>query len=96
MDVLPGIQTKLKQAKSRLASKYHIKTIGLFGPVVRNDFDENSLIDILVDFSRPIGMEIMDLEMELEEALQRKINLISKSGIKSGYFREIQAEIVYV
>jgi len=96
MDDLPGIQSKLKQAKSRLASKYHIKTIGLFGPVVRNDFDASNDIDILIDFSKPIGMEIMDLEMELEKVLARKINLVSKGGIKSGYFREIQAEIVYV
>ena len=61
MDDLSGIQAKLKQAKSKLTSKYHIKTIGLFGSVVRHDFDATSDIDILIDFSKPIGMEIMDL-----------------------------------
>jgi predicted nucleotidyltransferase len=96
MDDLAGIQAKLKQAKPRLASKYHIKTLGLFGSIVRNDLTANSNIEILVDFSKPIGMEIMDLENELETILSRKIDLISKGGIKSQYFREIQAEIVYV
>jgi len=96
MDDLSGIQAKLKQAKSRLTSKYHIKTMGLFGSVVRHDFDATSDIDILIDFSKPIGMEIMDLELELEKVLGRRINLISKGGIKSVYFREIQAENVYV
>ena len=96
MDDLSSIQTKLKQAKSRLASKYHIKKIGLFGSIVRNDFTATSDIEILVDFSKPIGMEIMDLANDLEALLSRKVDLVSKGGINSGYFREIQAEIVYV
>jgi len=96
MDDLSGIQAKLKQAKSRLAAKYHIKTLGLFGSIVRNDFTASSDVEILVDFNKPIGMEFMDLINELETILNRKVDLVSKGGIKSGYFREIQAEIVYV
>jgi len=96
MDDLSGIQTKLKLAKPKLASKYHIKTLGLFGSIVRNDFTDTSEIEILVDFNKPIGMEFMDLVNELEIILNRKVDLVSKGGIKSGYFREIQAEIVYV
>jgi hypothetical protein len=34
--------------------------------------------------------------LELEKVLGRRINLTSKGGIKSVYFREIQAEIIYV
>lgn len=40
----------LEQNKDLLFSQYPIKSIGLFGSAVRDDFQENSDIDILVDF----------------------------------------------
>lgn len=96
MDYLSSVQKKLKQVKPHLVSKYHIDTLGLFGSIVRNDFTAKSDIDILVDFSRPIGVEFIDLANELESILNRKVDLVSKTGIKPGYFRVIQPEILYV
>ncbi len=96
MDYLSKIEKQLKQIKPHLASKYHVNTLGLFGSVVRNDFTAKSDIDILVDFGKPIGIEFVDLADELEIVLNRKVDLVSKAGIKPGYFREIQSEIVYV
>jgi len=96
MDYLSGIQNKLKQVKPHLVSKYHIDTLGLFGSIVRNDFTAKSDIDILVDFSSPIGIEFIDLANELESILNRKVDLVSRGGIKPGYFRVIQTEILYV
>ncbi len=94
--MLTTIQNKLKQLKPGLVSKYHVSTIGLFGSVVRNDFTNESDIDIVVDFSEPIGVEFIDLADEIELMLKRKIDLVSKAGIKPGYFRAIEPEIVYV
>jgi hypothetical protein len=51
---------------------------------------------IVVDFSKPIGIEFIDLANDLEKLLNRKVDLISKDGIKPKYFREIQPEIIYV
>jgi predicted nucleotidyltransferase len=76
--------------KPALSSKYHINTLGLFGSVVRNDFTAESDIDILVDFNQPIGVEFIDLANELETLLKRKVDLVSRDGIKPKYFREIQ------
>lgn len=70
--------------------------MGLFGSVVRDDFSLDSDIDIVVDFSQPIGIEFIDLAMELEALLQRKVDLVSRNGIKPKYFIEIQRDIVYV
>ena len=96
MDNLSSIQKILKQVKPHLTTKYHVNTLGLFGSIVRNDFTAKSDIDILVDFSRPIGVEFIDLANELESILNRKVDLVSKAGIKPGYFRVIQREILYV
>lgn len=96
MNYLSSIRKKLKQVKPHLVSKYHIDTLGLFGSIVRSDFTAKSDIDILVDFSRPIGVEFIDLANELESILNRSVDLVSKAGIKPGNFREIQPEILYV
>ena len=96
MTPLFTIQAQLQQIKPHLSAKYHVHTLGLFGSVVRNDFTSESDIDIVVDFSMPIGIEFIDLANDLEKLLNRKVDLVSKDGIKPKYFQEIQSEIIYV
>lgn len=91
-----NIRSRLQEVKPYLAKKYHISSLGLFGSVVREDFTTESDVDIMVDFSKPIGIEFIDLALELEGLLQRKVDLVSRNGIKPKYFSEIQHEILYV
>lgn len=79
-----------------MVEKYHISTIGLFGSVVRNDFSTSSDIDIIVDFSQPIGIEFIDLADYIESKLNKNVDLVSKNGIKQKYFQAIESEIIYV
>lgn len=96
MSYLSSIQSQLRQIKPQLSEKYHVNTLGLFGSIVRDDFRPESDIDIVVDFSKPIGIEFIDLANELEALLKRKVDLVSKNGIKPKYLQEIQSEIIYV
>jgi predicted nucleotidyltransferase len=82
--------------KPELIRRYPIASIGLFGSIVRNDFNINSDIDIIVDFNKPIGIEFVTLADELEKKLNCKVDLVSKAGIKPKYFKEIEPEIIYV
>jgi predicted nucleotidyltransferase len=76
--------------------QYPIKTIGLFGSVVRDDFTDNSDIDVIVEFTRPVGMEFIELADRLEDILQRRVDLVSKKGLKERTFEFIKNEIEYV
>ena len=96
MEYLEKIKSNLKILKPELSKKYHVHSIGLFGSVLRKDFTENSDTDIIVDFSKPVGIEFIDLADFLELTFHRKIDLISKKGIKQNYFAAIEKEIVYV
>jgi hypothetical protein len=82
--------------KAKLISKYHLKSIGIFGSFTREDFSEDSDIDILIDYEQPIGIEFIDLADELEKMLNHKVDLVSKNGVKPKYFKEIQKDLVYV
>ncbi|GHT25521.1 nucleotidyltransferase [Planctomycetales bacterium] len=90
-------KTALTELKSEVTEKYYVETIGLFGSVVRDDFvPEKSDIDIVVSFSRPVGIEFIDLADFLEKKLNRKIDLVSRSGMKDRFFNAIKDEVVYV
>ena len=96
MGQLAEIKKVLEQLKPELARKFHVQTIGLFGSVVRDDYSPSSDIDIIVDFERPIGIEFIDLANYMEQRLQRKVDLVSRNGVKDKYFKAIEREIVYV
>ncbi len=96
MQQLTIIKEALAQLKPELTRHYHVRTIGLFGSVVRNDFSAESDIDIIVDFNKPIGIEFIDLANFIEHKLNRKVDLVSKRGIKDKYLKAIESEIVYV
>jgi predicted nucleotidyltransferase len=97
MAYLEEIKTGLQTIKPELSARFHVSTIGLFGSIVRNDFSPStSDIDIIVDFSRPIGVEFIDLANYLENKFHRKIDLVSRGGIKPRYYSEIEKDIVYV
>lgn len=60
----------------------------LFGSFARGEADENSDIDLLVRFSKPIGLfGFVGVEQELEEALGRKVDLATDKMIGK-YIRE--------
>jgi uncharacterized protein len=91
------ILTILKRAKPLLEKKYGVKDIALFGSYSRNTAIANkSDIDVMVDFSRPIGLAFVELADELEEMLQMKVDLVSRGGIKPKYFSVIEQDLIYV
>ncbi|HEX8462309.1 MAG TPA: nucleotidyltransferase family protein [Segetibacter sp.] len=93
---LADIKIILQQLKPEIVSKFSVNSIGLFGSVVRNDFSPQSDVDIIVDFTKPVGVEFIDLADFIEKKLNRKVDLVSKNGIKEKYYKIIEPEIIYV
>jgi len=90
------IKTILLSKKNDLVSRYHLKSIGIFGSCTRDDFRDDSDIDILIDYEKQMGIEFIDLADELETILKRKVDLVSRNGIKPKYFEEIKKDLIYV
>lgn len=96
MNTLEKIKVDLTLMKEELSKQFGVSAIGLFGSITRDDFNDKSDIDILVDFSRPIGMEFFTLADLLESRLKRKVDLITRDGIKPRYFDAIKNDLIYV
>lgn len=87
----------LSGKKSHLQKKYHLSELGIFGSYARGDFHKESDIDILVDFHKRIdGFEYIRLAHELEDALQHKIDIVSRKGIKPQYLPYVEKSLIHV
>jgi hypothetical protein len=89
------IQT-VREVAERLKLRYPIRSMALFGSVTRDDFGPESDIDILVEFDGAVGSRFIDLALELEAHLGRKVDLVSRKGIQEKYFQEIAQDLRYV
>jgi hypothetical protein len=70
--------------------RHRIRKLSFFGSVLRDDFNDDSDIDVLVEFEPPakVGLiRLAGMEIELSELLGRKVDL-NTPGFLSPYFRE--------
>lgn len=62
---------------------FNPKQISVFGSYARSEMNEDSDIDVLYDFEKSISLfDLVEMKQELEEKLMRKIDLVSKRGLK--------------
>lgn len=86
----------LKQHKEELFKKYPLKSMALFGSYSRGEETSESDVDVMVELSVPDGMAFIRLSHELEEIIKRKVDLVSKGGVKERYMRVIENDLLYV
>jgi hypothetical protein len=70
--------------------KHHIKKLALFGSILRDDFQPDSDVDVLVQYEPehiPGLLRMAGQEIELSELLGRKVDLRTPEDL-SRYFRE--------
>jgi len=65
---LSRIQSLIKEHKKDI-EKYGIVKIGIFGSMARGDFNENSDVDVLVEFDKTTLHNYMGLKIYLEKKL---------------------------
>jgi uncharacterized protein len=90
------VEKKISELKPVLKEKYFVDKIGYFGSYARGTATVNSDLDILVEFSQPLGWEFFDLQDLLEENLQVPIDLVSSKALKSQLKEIILREVKYV
>src|SRR3990167_137628 len=75
------LQIKQQQIEE-LCQKNDIGFLGLFGSVARGDDTEDSDVDLLVRFDKRINLfELIHVENEFKNILQRKVDLITLGGL---------------
>jgi predicted nucleotidyltransferase len=69
--------------------KHHIRRLALFGSVLRDDFTDESDVDVLVEFEpgHVPGLAFFTMQDELSEILGREVDL-NTPGDLSKYYRD--------
>lgn len=96
METRNQIINKLRELKPILFSEYSVKEIGIFGSYANETNTEDSDIDILVEFDKPIGWKFFSLEIYLEKIFGKKVDLVTKNALKDQIKIQIMNQLEYV
>lgn len=101
------LESRIGLSMTEIASfcdRWHIGELALFGSILRDDFSNNSDIDLLVTFKphqTPSLWGVFDMENELEALVGRKVDIVSRNAIENSrnYIRRKailnDAQVVY-
>lgn len=81
--------------ETRLARDYIVTEIGVFGSCVHEDAGLDSDVDILVEFSEPVGFfKFLELEERIGQWLDAEVDMVTKAALKPRIGRRILSEVV--
>jgi len=87
----------LRNNKKQLEEKFGLKKIGVFGSFARGEQRKRSDVDILVEFSKSVGIfKFLEVQEHLEKLLGRKVDLVTKKALKPYIKERILKQVVYV
>jgi len=73
----------LHEHRDELTKRYHVASLSLFGSVARDEARPDSDVDLLVEFSQPIGLfQFIELQQHLEALLGCKVDLGTSRSLK--------------
>jgi len=87
----------LQEKRQELVDRYNISTLSVFGSVARDEARQDSDVDILVEFSRPVGLfQFIELQQRLEALLGSKVDLGTPRSLKPRIKEQVLQEAIRV
>lgn len=81
MPSINDIRNRLEEVNA-ICTKHGASNLRIFGSTARGDETPQSDVDFLVDFERGRGvLQLMALEMELEQLLGAKVEVLTVGGL---------------
>ena len=91
------IMQLLKKQLPYLQEKYGVQRIAIYGSFAKGGQTKRSDVDILVQLSKPLGLEFIELSYYLEKILGKKVDLATfttlKRSLEDSRYRHIASDI---
>ncbi len=77
-----------------LCRRFNVRKLWIFGSILTNRFNENSDIDLCVDFDKSkinifdYADNFFDFQYALEDLFGRKVDITEENAIQNPYFRQ--------
>ncbi len=83
--------------RNELYAKYAVKSMELFGSVARDEARSDSDVDLLVEFSEPVGLfHFIGLKQYLESVLGCPVDLGTVDSLKPQLKESVMREAIHV
>jgi predicted nucleotidyltransferase len=87
----------LQKERQELVDHYNISTLSVFGSVARDDARQDSDVDILVEFSQPVGLfQFIELQQSFQSLLGSKVDLGTPRSLKPRIKEQVLQEAIRV
>lgn len=88
---------RLRQHLPALATRYRVRSLGIFGSYARHEECDDSDFDLLVTFDDPPGLlKFMEMENYLSDLLGVKVDLVMRDALKPRIGERILEEVIAV
>ena len=97
IDTLVEWQSKLPARElGEFCRRNHIARLAVFGSLLRNDFNDASDVDLLVEFERGRvpGLKFFGLQEELSEMLGCRVDLNTPNSLSPYFRKSVEARAV--
>lgn len=84
----------IRSAVVPLAEEYGAARVSLFGSFARGEASESSDIDILLEKGSIRGMQVLDFQDALSEALGRPVDVVTTAGASERFLSKIRRDEV--
>ena len=80
---------------AELRAQHAVKTLSIFGSVARDEAREGSDVDVLVEFSKPVGLfKFGHLQIYLEQIFGTRVDLATPAAIRDFMRDEVFREAI--
>jgi len=90
----------LREKYPYLNSEYGVKRLGLFGSYAKGKQTEDSDVDIVAEFDKPVGLKFIEFAEYIEKILGKKADILTREGLKrisvKKVVQDIEKTIMYV
>lgn len=87
----------LEEFKEKNRNKYHIVKLGLFGSCTRNEMNEDSDIDIVVELEKPKIFDLIGIKQDLEKVFSRSVDIVRiRKSMNKFLENRIKKEAIFV
>ena len=78
----------------KLLKRHNVSKIAVFGSYARNEESAESDVDIIVNFTnRKTLLDLVEIESELEEAIGKKVDLLTEHSINPNRKKYIEQDL---
>ena len=86
-----------REALAQMCLRSYVRELSFFGSVVRDGFEADSDVDLLVEFDPAARISLLDvsrIEREFSQLFGRRVDLVTKSGLSRWIRDDVLQEVV--